>query len=144
METLHTIVRSSLIGGLALLVAVGCERNDAHQNGADDPMRTAPGATDPTTGSGSLGSGTSTGTGTRTGASPTATGTSSGTTGSATGTGSAVNDTDRTGTGDIQRTGGRDEPMGTGGTRTGTGGHAGTSGSGGRAGSGGHGGSSGH
>jgi hypothetical protein len=94
-------VRSTLIGSLALLSLFGCQRNDAEQGGAaGDSTRT-------TTGTGTTGSRDMTGSGTI--------GATDDTHGTATGRSSASGNADRPGDDAIERTGGRDVPMGAGG-----------------------------
>jgi hypothetical protein len=120
-------VRSTMIGSLALLSLFGCDRNDAQQGGAaGDAPRT-------TTGTGTTGTGTTsnrdmTGTGTL-GAEDNTHGTA--TTGRSSASGSVD---DQPGDDAIERTGGRDVPMGAGGashrstgsgTTMGNAGHAG-------------------
>jgi hypothetical protein len=133
MKYAHMLVRSSVICGVSLSLAIGCQRDDAQRNGStENNTGAAPVATDrDTTGSmGTTGSGT-------------ATGTPGSVTGTGTSTGSTASDRDRMDmAGAIQRTAGHDEPMGTGGTGSSKGGHAGSAGSGGHSGSGGHAGSS--
>jgi hypothetical protein len=116
-----TFVRSTMIGSIALLSLFGCQRNDAQQGGAaGDGTRTTTGTGTDTTGTGTTGSGT-------TGADNTH--------GTATGRSSASGSADQPGDDAIERTGGRDVPMGTGGasqrsgSSMGNAGHAGHAGS---------------
>jgi hypothetical protein len=118
------IVRSSAIGTFALLTLVGCQRDDAQQPmraGEDDTMSGAPAA-------GSEDTRRTTGATSRTGSDMEGAGTGRSVTGDVSGP---------TDTQEIQRTGGRDVPMGAGGARAvgGAGGKGGRAGAGGWAGS---------
>jgi hypothetical protein len=96
------LVRSTMIGSLALLSLFGCERNDAQQGGA------AGDATRTTTGMGTTSNRDMTGSGTL--------GADDNTHGTASGRSSASgNIDDQPGDDAIERTGGRDVPMGAGG-----------------------------
>jgi hypothetical protein len=162
MNSISKFVRISVIGSLALLTTLACERNDDAQQGARDDMKASTTGDRPT---GTLGTtdttGSHSGTGTTrtdtTGMGTTGMGTTGmGTTGMGTTEPSAGTDTTGTGTpshgstaggmdrrtSDIQNTSGRDAPTGAG---SGTGGSshgapAGSAGGGGHAHSGGTGG----